>query len=410
MRVLIINSVCKYGSTGQIVYDLYKSAIRSGHEVKLCYGRGDRYPTEKNLIKIESVFQVFIHALLTRLTGYQGKYSWLASRRLKSLINEFNPSVIFLGNLHGYYLSEFKLLKQIKDKKIPCFYFMFDEYPYLGRCAYSRKCEQYQTECKKCEDITDYPKSWFFDRSNSIFKAKQKAYADFKLLSFISVPFNIAKARKSALLKDKRLIDIGWGIDLVKKYYPRDSSELRKGLKIPPQNKVVIAIAPLDDPRKGIKKYFYEAAKLLANDNITFIHIGFSGVRSICPSNVIPVAFQKDQNILSEYVSMADLVTITSLSDTFPTVCLIALGCGTPVCGFNISGFPFMAPQELSTLVRPGDIRELAQTIKNAPRKTQQMANACRKFALEHYDKETINQTILNLAEIELKSHNRAGG
>lgn len=39
MKVLFVNSVCDYGSTGKIVRDLANGLKKEGHEVLICYGR-----------------------------------------------------------------------------------------------------------------------------------------------------------------------------------------------------------------------------------------------------------------------------------------------------------------------------------------------------------------------------------
>jgi len=40
MKVLYMDVLCKSGSTGKIVYELYTRAVAEGHEAAVCYGRG----------------------------------------------------------------------------------------------------------------------------------------------------------------------------------------------------------------------------------------------------------------------------------------------------------------------------------------------------------------------------------
>ncbi|MEG0509628.1 MAG: hypothetical protein RR579_09930, partial [Eubacterium sp.] len=68
--------------------------------------KGIKYPEEEELVKIDTNFEEKIHAGLTRLTGLQGYFSNHATNKLIDLIEDFKPNVIYLLNIHGYYLNE----------------------------------------------------------------------------------------------------------------------------------------------------------------------------------------------------------------------------------------------------------------------------------------------------------------
>ena len=51
MRVLYINSVCGFGSTGRIVADLARM-----NDSLVCYGRKKNYAEDINAVKITSLF------------------------------------------------------------------------------------------------------------------------------------------------------------------------------------------------------------------------------------------------------------------------------------------------------------------------------------------------------------------
>ena len=48
MKVLYVDVLCKSGSTGKIVYELYTRAVAEGHEAAVCYGRGAKVE-ERNI-------------------------------------------------------------------------------------------------------------------------------------------------------------------------------------------------------------------------------------------------------------------------------------------------------------------------------------------------------------------------
>lgn len=56
------------------------------------------------------------------------------------------------------------------------------------------------------------------------------------------------------------------------------------------------------------------------------------------PSNVILLPKTSDQSLLVQYYSLADVFVICSKRENFPTTCIEAQCCGTPVVGFDTGG------------------------------------------------------------------------
>ena len=87
MKVLLIDVNCKNSSTGNIVYNLYNYINSSGDEAAVCYGRGPKIE-EKNIFKFGIDAETYLHALLTRITGFTGCFSFFSTRRLIKYIKE----------------------------------------------------------------------------------------------------------------------------------------------------------------------------------------------------------------------------------------------------------------------------------------------------------------------------------
>ena len=60
--------------------------------------------------------------------------------------------------------------------------------------------------------------------------------------------------------------------------------------------------------------------------------------------NVLLIKRTKDQNELARWYTMADLFLICSNMENFPTTCLEALACGTPIVGIDSGGTKETAP------------------------------------------------------------------
>jgi putative colanic acid biosynthesis glycosyltransferase len=400
MKTIIINTTCNIGSTGKLAYSLHNALKMDGNESTLFYGVGKRHK-DFDCIKIQSILEQKIHTLMSRITGLNGYFSNLATYKLIKKIKNKRPDIVYLGNLHGHYVNIYKLLNYLKEENILCIYIMWDEYPMTGSCSFSFDCDKYTVKCMQCRRTKEYPISWFFDTSTILFNKKQSTYKNFENIIFVSVPYTISKAKQSALLQKHRLVEADEGVDLDKIYYPRDITELREKLNIPKENKVILNVCVYPGERKG-GKYYLEVARMCDDDKITFVHVGFKADISICPSNFIPIGFITDQNELAEYYSLADLFVCTSFSETQPNTCLEALGCGTPICGFNISGIPTCASEGFGTFVEPANVNELLRVIKATPNKTKERSIACREYALSRFSSELYNDKLIKLAKINL--------
>lgn len=385
MRIALINSFCKYGSTGKNTFANYNAFKENGHNAKVYYGRVECDNNNPDLVYLGYKYELLLHVILGNLLGLQGSLSFFATRKLIKHLKKFKPELAYFNNLHGHYLNEFTLLRYLKKHNVWIIYDMPDEYPFMGKCCYSYDCIKFQTQCEKCPLLPDYPKSMIFDNSKRLFNAKKRIYNGYERMIFMSAPFVVDKAVTSALIKDKALLAIDSAVDVENLYYPRDSSTLRKKLGIQDDKIIVLNVAPFINPRKGVQ-YFLDTAKQMENEsNIVYINVGFSGDTSSCPKNYIPIEYVSDQNELAEYYSLADLFVCTSIADAMPNACIEALGCGTPLLGFNISGVPYIASSEFGEFVTPLSVDELADAIKRSKKKTPESIKACRNYALSRY-------------------------
>lgn len=398
MRVLIVGNTYKFGSTGQISYWFSEELKRRGHECLVAVGNGE--DIEEGCIVIENKYESFCHYCLSLVTGYEGRFSPLATHKLIKIIDQYKPDIIQLFNLHGYYLNIYQLFRAIKKRGIPAVYTMLDEYPYLGHCCYAYDCNKFQNECRHCKlDKTRYLRTYFFRRGHSTYKLKKKAYADFYSLRFTAPKWVCERAKKSSLLKGKRIYEVDEFIDVHSTFYIRDIGEIRKKLRISPEQIVFLNVAVFSDARKGGRFYVEAAKRLSANRRFIFIHVGYDGSKDGLPDNFIPIEYVKNQEELACFFSLADKFLCTSLADTMPNTCLEALACGTPVCGFNITGVPYVADERCGTFIEAGNVEQLEAEIFRTSKKTVEIQNYCRKYALSRYSVETFCDKMLKIYE-----------
>lgn len=109
-------------------------------------------------------------------------------------------------------------------------------------------------------------------------------------------------------------------------------------------------------------------------------------------NNTIILPKITDQNLLAKYYSMADAFVICSKRENFPTTCIEAQCCGTPVVGFDTGGTKETSVYTENDFVAYGDIDSLKtklQSILN--RDTSDVSSK----ALEMYSKETMARNYL---------------
>lgn len=392
MKILIVDCYGAIRSTGKITTLQYRFLKQMGHDVRVCY-RGIREPQIDNsdFIPIAGKVEPVLGLFAARLTGYEGYTHPFATRRLINFTKAFKPDVVQLNILHGYYINSNQYISFLKESNIKTCYSMLDEYPYMGKCAFSFSCTQFQTGCKGgCPEIGRHPKSWFFDRSKFIFEAKKSAYEGFKNIVFTGPGWVVMRAKSSALLKGFRIEELDEPVDFGKTFYPRDTVALRTQLGIPKENKIIVTVAQMSDSRKGGIYVFQTAEKLLNHKDISFVFVGCDVEPPMKLANMTTIPFVSSQDELAHYYSLGDLFICTSLADTMPNVCIDALGCGTPIAGFAEAGTPYVAPDEFGTYTPTYDVDSLAKVIEDAPKKDEARIKACHDYAVGRYSPEVV--------------------
>jgi glycosyltransferase involved in cell wall biosynthesis len=228
---------------------------------------------------------------------------------------------------------------------------------------------------------------------------KQKAYTNYDNLVFVSPEYNVIKANESTLLKKHKLQAVDWGIDLENLYCVRNNSGIKKKYNIPENKRIILSVGSFLNDRKGIRKFFMECAKQTTCEDLIFVNVGFDGDEKMCPSNYLPIKYVDNQITLSELYSCADLFVIASTADTMPLACLISLGCGTPICCFNISGLPYLADETCATFIEAENEAKLLEAIECAPYKNNEIIDRCRTYALKRYSDRNFYKRLLDLAE-----------
>ena len=358
----MINSVCGVGSTGRICTDLCDTLEKNGHEVKIAYGRGEAPLNYKeNSYKIGSDFLVKLNGIKARLFDNEGFNAKSATKKFLKWVESYNPDVLHLHNLHGYYLNVELLFKWIKSKpNLRVLWTLHDCWAFTGHCSHfeSVNCEKWKNSCLNCSQKCEYPKSLFNDNSKNNYIRKKKAFTGVKNLEIIT-PSNWLKEKvEQSFLKEYKVTAINNGIDL-EIFKPTDSNFKEKyNLQ---GKKIILGVASVWTKRKGFYD-FIELSKILPEEyQIVLVSVS-KKQKNILPKNILGIERTSGIKELVEIYSSAYVLFNPTYEDTYPTVNLEAQACGIPVITYRTGGSVESVPNK--NVLEKGDYKGIIEKLK----------------------------------------------
>ena len=361
MRILMINVVCGIKSTGRICTDLATALESDGHEVKIAYGRDsvpDRY--KKYALRIGTDMDVATHGIKARISDGCGFGSTRATRRFVRWIEDFEPDVIHLHNLHGYYINVEILFKYLKTCGKRVIWTLHDCWAFTGHSAYCDvvDCEKWRDGCRNCPMMRWYPKS-IVDCSERNWKRKKELFTGVPNLTIVSPSEWLAMLVKESFLGAYQVRTIHNGIETqVFKPIPSTFKE-DHGIA----NKfMVLGVATAWDEMKGLSDY-YSLSKVLGEDyRVVLVGLSEKQIETL-PDTLTGLPRTNDTEELARIYSAADLFVNLSYCENYPTVNLEAIACGTRVLTYNVGGSSESALSGGGIVVDKGDIDGVAKEI-----------------------------------------------
>ena len=332
----MINSVCGIRSTGRICTDLAVALEAQGHEVKIAYGR-EHVPEQykRFSVRIGNDLSVKTHGALARLYDADGRGSILATKKFMSWVKEYNPDVVHLHNIHGYYINTkilFDYLIRSNKRVIWTLHDMWSFTGHSGTCD-AKQCEKWKTGCNTCPAYRGYPES-FVDRSKENYQRKKKLFSAVDDLTIVTPSRWLAGLVSESYLKDRTIKVIPNGIDL-KQFYPM-RNDFKKTHAI--ENKTILmGCSTWWGPGKGLQDFYRLAEEL--DDRFAIVLVGLDKVQlAELPKRIIGIERTNSVKELAEIYSAADVFLNLTYRDNYPTVNLEALACGTPVITYDTGG------------------------------------------------------------------------
>lgn len=364
MKVLEINSVCGIRSTGRICTDLADILKENGHECKIAYGRETVPEKYKDIsYRIGSDTDVQLHALKARLFDSAGFGSKEVTERLIEKTKAYDPDIIHLHNLHGYYLDVEILFNYLASADKPVVWTLHDCWAFTGHCAYftTAGCNRWKTGCFGCPLKKSYPASILLDRSKRNWERKKTLFTGVKNMTIVTPSEWLASLVKESFLGRYPVHVIRNGIDL-KAFKPTNSGVAKKyGMG---DKKIVLGVASTWSERKGLRD-FDRLSEVLPKDKYKIVLVGVNDTqkKSISP-DILCIGRTNSVSELAGIYTAADVYVNATYEDNFPTTNIEALACGTPVVTYNTGGSPESLTERCGRVVDKGDVCALARQVE----------------------------------------------
>lgn len=343
MRVLVINSVYGTGSTGRIAIEVAESNALQGDEIRYAYGRADYVP--KNLrtgaYRIGGALGNRLHAIMTRVFDRHGTgiCSRAATKRFLKWADDYNPDLLWLHNLHGYYINYELLFKWIKSRpQMKVKWMLHDCWAFTGHCSHYTHtgCDRYKTQCFDCPQRNDYPKSLFVSNARRNFEAKKRAFLGVKNLTLVIPSDWLAAQVRSGFLKNYPIEMRRHIIDRTV-FKPTESNfRVRHGLE---GKKMVLCVASQWDNAKGFPDVIKLAGIVGADWRIVMVGLEQRQISHL-PSNIIGFKRTNSTKELAELYSASDWFFNPTREDIYSMTNMEAAACGTKIVSYDTGGAP----------------------------------------------------------------------
>lgn len=365
----MINEECGTGSTGRICTDIAAALESNGNEVKIAFGRNaDIVPAQysKYAVRIGNDIDLKIHGLITRAFDATGFGSMRATRKFIHWIYQFDPDIIHLHNLHGYYINIDLLFSCLKQLNKPVVWTLHDVWPFTGHSAYCDAvgCSKWKNGCENCPQMKVYPKS-YVDRSKRNWERKRNIFCGVTNLTIVTPSKWLAELVEDSFLNEYPVKVINNGIDTGK--FHKVSTHLRSDLRLQ-RKKILLSVATVWNDLKGLSDF--ERLADLLGENYKIILVGgmTNSQEKELPESILHIRKTQDVNEMVELYNTADIYLNLTYCDTYPTVNLEAASCGTPVITYAVGGSTESAEMFGGISVRRGDVEAVAHAVRESER------------------------------------------
>lgn len=318
-------------------------------------------------------------------------------------------------------------------RRLPIVWTLHDQNPYTGGCHFTTGCQRFQTGCGQCPQLLSPGEN---DLSRRAFAVKQAMLSGRELHVVAPSRWMLTEAQKSPIFRGvKSFTQIPYGLDLAA-LEPELGREAFRGQRLLPT--VLFGAEDLKNTRKGVQfaleginRLVDLATKRPSDETSVASDVDCRQAEDAPATGSVLVkkrlrlwtfgkrlpdelldrldpaievkqwGFVSDRRMQGQLYRAADVFWLPSLEDNQPQTALEAMGCGTPVVGFEVGGVPeIVRHQQTGLVVEPRDANGLAQAtwqLLQDRRLRQRLSAAGRQMVRQEYAPERQSQGYLEL-------------
>lgn len=327
MKYLFINSVAGFGSTGRIAAETCRELMKDGHQCVLAFGREEANCGDIQTVRIGSPLAYKLHGVRSRLADDHGFGSKAATRRFLDWVRDYDPDVIWLHNIHGYYIHIGLLFAYLRTCGKEIRWTLHDCWAFTGHCAYFdyARCDRWRTGCHSCPQKGSYPASIGLDGSRRNYARKKQLFTGIPGMKLI-VPSHWLESRVKGSFLREYPVEVVYNTINREIFRPTPSDfRQRHGLE---GKTILLGVASVWDARKGLQD-FIELSKLL-DDSYRIVLIGLTQAQiDSLPDAILGLPRTNSMQQLAQSYSAADVFLNPSTEETFGMTAMEARCCGT---------------------------------------------------------------------------------
>lgn len=364
LRYVQLNSFYN-GSTGTIMRDLHSGLTEHGVDSYAFWGRRHETVSEHERC-VATRLGYLSHGAMVRLDDRMGFHSKNDTRRLLRLLDEIDPDVVHLHNVHGYWVNVEMLFGWLASHRCQVRWTLHDCWALTGHCAYFTyvKCAQWMTHCaysEKCPQLDTYPKTICRRNCARNFEDKRRLFTSVppERMTLITPSRWLEGLVKRSFLKGYPVEVRRNTVD--KTVFKPTPSDFRERYGIGDRFMVLGVASPWTE-RKGLGD-FVRLAGELDSDRFAVVLVGLSR-RQIgkLSTRLIAIGRVDSPERLAEVYTAADAFVHPGVEETFGMTVAEAQACGTPAVVVEGTACEEVAA-EAPELARPVDLGGLRAEI-----------------------------------------------
>ena len=342
------------GSTGGIMMKEHRDLLAKGEASYAFWGRG-RAAENGHEMRIASDLEVKFDVLQTRLDGKAGFHSKVATKRLLAKLDEINPDVVHLNNLHGYYVNVEILFEWLAAHDCKVEWTLHDCWAFTGHCAHFTyaKCAQWKSQCaaeRLCPKLNAYPKTYSKHSCSWNYNQKKRL---FNLISndrmVLITPSCWLKDLVNQSFLSKYPVEVRHNSIDTNVFKP-SPSEFRERFGIEARF-LILGVASAWTEEKGLSDFVRLYSELDGEEfAIALVGLTKKQIASM-PAGIYALGRTNSAWELAGLYTTADVFFNPTVEDNYPTVNLEAEACGTPVVTYDTGGCSETVRREDSCVV-----------------------------------------------------------